>query len=40
MSFQRNVLTIAIILFMCLLLLIAVMMNSDKNNQAYPPITP
>ena len=34
MSFQRNVLTIAIILFMCLLLLlIAVMMNSAKKNQ-------
>ena len=31
MSFQRNVLTIAIILFMCLLLLIAVMMNSAKK---------
>ena len=37
MSFQRNVLTIAIVLFMCLLLLIAVMMNSAKKNQAYPP---
>lgn len=37
MSFQRNVLTIAIVLFILLLLLIAVMMNNAKNNQAYPP---
>ena len=37
MSFQRNVLTVAIVLFVLLLLLIAVMMNNAKNNQAYPP---
>ena len=37
MSFQRNVLTVAIVLFILLLLLIAVMMNNAKNNQAYPP---
>jgi hypothetical protein len=37
MSFQRNVLTIAIVLFVLLLLFIASMMNNAKKNQAYPP---
>tara|TARA_B110000858_G_scaffold168013_1_gene196267 strand:+ start:501 stop:803 length:303 start_codon:yes stop_codon:yes gene_type:complete len=37
MTFQRNVLTIAIVLFVLLLLFIASMMNNAKNNQAYPP---
>ena len=37
MSFQKTVLTIAIVLFIILMLVIAVMMTSAKQTQMFPP---
>ena len=39
MSFQKTVLTVAIVLFVILMALIAVMMTSAKKNELYPPQT-
>ena len=36
-SFQKTVLWVAIIIFICLMVLIAVMMNSAKSTMAFPP---
>ena len=37
MSFQNNVLYVAIVVFVILMVFIAVMMNSAQKNQAFPP---
>ena len=37
MSFQNTVLFTAIVIFLILMVIIAVMMNSAKSTQAYPP---
>ena len=37
MSFQKTVLTVAIVLFIILMLLIAVMMTSAKKTEVFPP---
>ena len=37
MSFQKTVLTIAIVLFILLMLVISVMMTSAKKNEKFPP---
>ena len=39
MSFQKTVLTVAIVLFVILMALIAVMMTSAKQTEVYPPQT-
>ena len=39
MSFQKTVLTVAIVLFVILMALIAVMMTSAKQNELFPPQT-
>ena len=36
-SFQKTVLWVAIIIFICLMVLIAVMMNSANKTTAFPP---